>query len=394
MRALTPLLEGRQQPTTRTGRTALKILGGVGHLYGMAMGLRAEAYRRNLLPSYRASCPVISVGNLSAGGTGKTPMVLWLAQQLRPWQKRLAIVSRGYGTSAIQQPGQPSGIILVADADGTRLTPPDAADEAALLACNLPGVTILTGADRARLIRFAIEAHGAELILMDDGFQHLRVERDLDLVLLDARQPLGNGFVLPGGILRESPQALHRCDAILLTRCDAEAPFEQSKTLLTHLFPGKPIFRADHQPVAWVRVGTTESLPLAALAKRSVLAFCGIARPDSFAELLKKTHTHTTGLRSFPDHFNYTHAVWADLVLQARATQAQAIVCTEKDAVKINPAWVSPELPLFFLRMALQFSEEPVWINQQLAALVASCTGCSTVGQPTTLPSGVLHPPT
>lgn len=370
MKSLTPYLEGRQEPTTATARTALKLLGGVGHLYGLVMRLRAEFYRRHLFSSYRAPCPVISVGNLSAGGTGKTPMVLWLAQQLRSRHKRLAIVSRGYGTPAIRQPDQPPGITLVADANGTRLTPPDAADEAALLAANLPGVTILTGADRARLIRFAVEVQGAECIVMDDGFQHLRVERDLDLVLLDARQPFGNGFLLPGGILRESPQALHRCDAIILTRCDSELLFEQAKTLLTSLLPGKPIFRADHQPAAWLRLGTTEPLPLAMLAERPVLAFCGIARPDSFVELLKKSQTPIAELRTFPDHFQYTPAVWADLVRQARASQAEAIVCTEKDAVKIHPAWVSPELPLFFLRMTLQFSEEPLWIYQQMEALV------------------------
>ncbi|MBF0401427.1 MAG: tetraacyldisaccharide 4'-kinase [Magnetococcales bacterium] len=370
MKSLVPYLEGRAHPTSLTARLALQTLGGIGHLYGMVMAGRAALYRRHLFTSYRPPCPVISVGNLSAGGTGKTPMVLWLAQQLRRWHRPLAIVSRGYGTPAVQRPGQPRGVTLVADATGQRLAPPEAADEAALLAQNLPGVVVLTGADRARLIRYALAVQGAELILMDDGFQHLPVQRDLDLVLMDARQPLGNGFLLPGGILRESPQALRRCDAILLTRCDSEPLFEQASTLLSRIVPGKPVFRVDHHPVAWRRLGSTTELPLSALAAQPVLAFCGIARPDSFMNSLAQCQVRSTGLRIFPDHGNYSRAIWADLLCQARATQAQAMVCTEKDAVKIDPEWIEPAMPLYVLRMALHFPQEPVWLLRRLAALM------------------------
>ena len=372
MKHFTDLLSGRTQPTTRMAQAALTLLGGIGHLYGTALRLRAELYRQNRLTSYRAPCPVISVGNLTAGGTGKTPMVLWLAQQLRP-HKRLAIVSRGYGTPVSQLPGQPAGITLVADPDGVRLAPPQAADEAALLARNLPGVAILTGADRARLIRYAVAQYGVELILMDDGFQHLRVQRDLDLVLLDARHPLGNGSLLPGGLLREWPGALQRCDALVLTRCATGSLFEQAQAVLTRIAPGKPLLRADHQPTAWIQPGREHPLALSALGQTPVLAFCGIARPDSFAELLARIGTQTSGLQSFPDHCAYTRAHWDALVHRARATGAQALVCTEKDAVKIPPEWLhatAPALPLYFLRMEMHFLAEPVWLRQRLAELV------------------------
>ncbi|MEO5353236.1 MAG: tetraacyldisaccharide 4'-kinase [Magnetococcus sp. XQGC-1] len=362
MKRLTDLLEGRREPTTLLGKTALQLLGGAGHLYGMAMQLRAALYRHHLLPAYRAPCPVLSVGNLSAGGTGKTPMVLWLAQQLR--HKRLTIVSRGYGT-----PGNAKGITVVADPDGVRLAPPLAADEATLLARNLPGVALLTGADRSRLIRFAVEQYASELILMDDGFQHLRVQRDLDLLLMDGAHPLGNGFLLPGGILRERPQALHRCDAILLTRCGEEETFARARKMVARIAPDKPILRADHQPRVWLRLGSNTPLDLDALADKPVLAFCGIARPDSFARLLAKTHTQTTGWQIFPDHFCYTRASGAALVRQAQASGAEALVCTEKDAVKMDPAWLhsaGTEFPLFFLQMAIHFPEKPLWLLQKL----------------------------
>ncbi len=386
MKPLLALLEGRTQPTTRTTRAAMTVLGGIGHLYGAVMGLRATLYRRHLLSAYRAPCPVISVGNLSAGGTGKTPMVLWLAQQLAPWHRRLAIVSRGYGTPATRTPGGPEGITIVADPDGVRLAPPQAADEAVLLARRLPGVTVLTGADRSRLIRFAVAQYGAEIILMDDGFQHLRVQRDLDLVLMDARRPLGNGALLPGGILRECPQALHRCHAIILTRCGSEGLFEEAKGLLTPLVPGKPLWRANHQPADWMPLGETNPLPLSALTATPVLAFCGIARPDSFARLLEQTGTRTTGWEIFPDHFAFTQKRLDALVQTAHAQQAQALVCTEKDAVKIDPDWLKGEgspLPLLFLRMDLHFPTPPVWLYQRLTALLG----------PPSSPDAAPHPP-
>ncbi|MEO5362153.1 MAG: tetraacyldisaccharide 4'-kinase [Magnetococcus sp. DMHC-8] len=372
MKRLLPLLEGRATPTTRTARTTLQVLGGVGHLYGAIMQGRAGLYRRRILPSFRAPCPVISVGNLTAGGTGKTPMVLWLARQLAHGPHRLAIVSRGYGTPAASQPGQPEGVTVVADPDGVRIHPPRAADEAALLARHLPGVTILTGADRARLIRFAVTQYGVGLILMDDGFQHLRVQRDLDLVLLDARHPLGNGALLPGGILRERPQALHRADGLVVTRCGDAALFAQASATLARFAPDKPILQADHQPTAWQQPGDAQTLPLSTLADTPVLAFCGIARPDSFARLLAQTRTSVTGWQIFPDHFAFTRQTLATLIRQGHATRAQALVCTAKDAVKIPPAWLeafTPTLPLFVLQMEMVFPTAPVWLQAQLATL-------------------------
>ncbi|MEO5339014.1 MAG: tetraacyldisaccharide 4'-kinase [Magnetococcus sp. MYC-9] len=381
MRRLTELLEGRRLPDNRAVQAGLTLLGGIGRLYGGIMGLRAELYHRRILPSYRAPCPVISVGNLSAGGTGKTPMVLWLARQLAPWQAGLAIVSRGYGASAPPDDEHP-GITQVADANGPRLGPAEAGDEALLLAHNLPGVTILTGADRARLIRHAVDCCGSRLILMDDGFQHLRVQRDLNVLLMDARQPLGNGALLPGGILRESPQAMRRADVIILTRCESPELFAQARQRLTPHAPQTPFLHAEHRPTAWLRLGETAPLPLSALQRVPVLAFCGIARPDSFAQTLARLQVHTTGLVTLTDHAAFGRPVMARLIRQARARQAQAMVCTEKDAVKILPVWLEaepPHLPLYVLRMAIHFPEPPLWLQQRLASLVDTPLNSPTV---------------
>lgn len=361
----------------------MSVLGSVGHLYGALQRLRAEMYRRDILKVYHAPCPIISVGNLSAGGTGKTPLVLWLAKQLlshHPQQHKnsgpLTIVSRGYGASSPKSGANPPGVTIVADSTGLRLTPPQAADEAVLLARNLPGVIILTGPDRARLIRFAIEQYKTRCILMDDGFQHLRVQRDLDLVLVDAQHPFGNGSLLPGGILREYPSALKRCDAMLITRAGDAAMVKRTKALLNQTVPGKPVLYADHQPKAWVRLGSKQqSHHLSILTQTKVLAFCGIARPNSFASLLATIKTHPTNLHIFPDHFGYTKKDLEALIRQARAVDAQALVCTEKDAVKISQAWLtadSGEIPLFFLRMELVFLENPTWLHKQLDLMMVN----------------------
>ena len=396
MHALTPYLEGRQKTNSPVAQTAIHTLGTVGHLYGAIQGIRASLYQRNLLKSYRPPCPVISVGNLSAGGTGKTPMVLWLAEQLLARTKKhpksgpLAIVSRGYGvavshtTGPTNQENEERGITIVADPDGLKLTPPQAADEAVLLARRLPGVVVLTGADRAQLCRFAVQQYGCQWILMDDAFQHMRVQRDLNLVLVDAQKPFGNGYLLPGGILREYPSALKRADAICITRANDYQQLQITKKQLQKIAPTTPLFHAQHQATAWVSLRgadepdepeetTTIQPNLTSLADKPVLAFCGIARPDTFTQMLANLKINNQHTKRFPDHFAYRQHDLKQLIQHAKAHHAEALVCTEKDAVKIDRSWLnseSPRLPLFYLRMALVFPQPPIWIEQQLDRMV------------------------
>ncbi|WP_130470982.1 tetraacyldisaccharide 4'-kinase [Candidatus Magnetaquicoccus inordinatus] len=387
MSHLIELLQGRRRAESLTVQSAMRLLGGLGKLYGLLMQQRAQLYKEGWLSVYHPPCPVVSVGNLSAGGTGKTPMVLWLAQQLLPLVKELAIISRGYGSTATRQEGIPSGISLVADAQGIHLHPPQAADEATLLAHSLPQVAILTGKERRLLIEYAYRQLGSRMLLLDDAFQHLRVHRDLNLVLLDAQLPFGNGAILPGGILREAPQALQRADALIVTRCRDQALFHQAQQQLRPFADDKPILCCDHRPLAWQQPGVASSQPLDLLRHTPVLAFCGIARPDSFAQLLQESGCKPLALRSFPDHYPFTQQTLQALQQQGQRMQAQALVCTEKDASKINPAWLNAQnkaLPLFALRMELHWPEQPLWLLKQL----------HTLSERLTPPDGALRPPT
>jgi tetraacyldisaccharide 4'-kinase len=338
------VLAGRAEPPP-WARLPLVALRGAGLLYGLGQAVRARAYRRGVVKSYRASCPVISIGNLVSGGTGKTPMVLWLAERLRNAGRRVAVVSRGYRQAAAMP------VTVVAAPDGLRLRPPAAADEACLVAARLPGVAVLSGRDRRRLIDHAVQGFGCDVILMDDGYQHLRVARDLDLCLLDAFLPFGNGAVLPGGILREWPRALCRADLAVLTRADTPRRTELAIDEIQRVAPGLPVVVTRHAPRDLRRLSDSETLPLDTLGETRALGFSGIARPDSFRRLLERAKVRLAGWFIFPDHHNFTVGDFLAMEAEAKEVCAECLVCTEKDAVKIDPTW-SP-LPIYVLRMEL-----------------------------------------
>ncbi|MEO5332895.1 MAG: tetraacyldisaccharide 4'-kinase, partial [Magnetococcus sp. YQC-5] len=343
-------------------RSAMATLEGVGHLYGAILALRAWCYRNHLFAIYRAPCPVISVGNLTTGGTGKTPMVLWLARQIQQTGRRVAIVSRGYRQRSR------SPITVVADPFGIRTTPPLAADEAWLLASALPGTTVLTGSNRPVLMRHAIERFQCDCILMDDGFQRLDVRKDLDLVLLDAQRPFGNGRPFPGGLLREMPSALSRCDAIVLTRADHPQTTDETLVYLRHHFPDKPVMTAIHRPSGWIPLHTpAQPMPLHAMTE-PVVAFCGIATPESFLRTLQSLDVTIVAFYPFPDHhFFSTEEIHQ---LMAKNAGARVLVCTEKDAVKLDPEKIS--WPIFALRVEMSFQSDPEWLNKRIHELNAN----------------------
>ncbi|MBF0127517.1 MAG: tetraacyldisaccharide 4'-kinase [Magnetococcales bacterium] len=350
---LLPWLDGRRAPASWPARGALGLLGGIGTLYGALQWTRPFFIRPG-----RAPCPVISVGNLTTGGTGKTPMVLWLARLLQQRGRRVAIVSRGYR----QRSREP--VTVVADPDGQRLHPPMAADEACLLARALPGVTLLTGKHRPLLIRHAVERFQCDLVLMDDGFQRLDVDKDLDLVLLDARRPFGNGRLLPGGLLREFPSALRRCDAIVLTRADDPTATDDTLRYLQKNFPDKPVMTATHRPTAWIPLHEPVTpLPLDALTG-PLLPFCALAAPDGFLQTLRTLDIPLCPLRPFPDHHFFTPAEIRQLLDEARRHGAEALVCTEKDAVKLHPHQIP--FPLHALRVEMTFTVQPIWLKERI----------------------------
>jgi len=320
--------------------------------YSLVMVLRAFLYRKNiLLKSQRLSVPVISIGNLTLGGTGKTPMVRYVTRLLLDKGLRPAIVSRGYG-------GKATGTVNIVS-DGTQiLLPPNmAGDEPFMLAEALPGVPVLTGPERVRVARHAIQEFGVNHIVMDDGFQHLAVSRDLDLVLFSARTLLGNGRVFPGGPLREPFSALGRAHAFVITGVESgnRSSVDDFQRRLQVAFPGKPVFAGEYLSAGIWHSRQGKACTLAEARGLPVFAFAGIANPDSFRQTLRQEGFSLAGFKEFKDHHAYTAQDVAALVSAAQTYGAQALITTEKDFVKLRPFFA--EFPILALTIELRMDQ-------------------------------------
>ena len=315
-------------------------LGAAAAVFGAATGLRDVLYRTGLLPVARAEVPVISVGNLTLGGTGKTPLVEWLAARCLRAGRRTAVLSRGYGAVDDE----------VLDDDP-----------------ELAAVVRLTGPSRARLAAEAVRDYGARVLILDDGFQHRRLHRDLDIVCVDALRPFGNGRRIPRGILREPPSALRRAGVVVLTRVDQSGPEALNAlraTLRGRLADGVPVVETVHRPVALLPPAGEAARDPSWLRGREVFAFCGIGNPAGFRRTLESLGAGIVRFRTFPDHHPYTPADMDRLRAESREYLAEAMVTTEKDRRRIGAAADDPLL--FALRVRL----EPVRHGEELAKRV------------------------
>jgi tetraacyldisaccharide 4'-kinase len=314
--------------------------------YAFAARLRAAAYRSRIVRQKRLDAIVISVGNLTVGGTGKTPMVLWIAERLVAEGKRTGILTRGYRGKPSDSPGS----------DGTGAD--STSDEVQLLRARLGGrVAFGVGADRFATGE-ALVRQGVKWLILDDGFQHLRLVRNVNIVLLDATDPFGGGRVLPAGRLREPRSALARADIIVITRSD-HAPAVEA---LARRYSQAPIFYARPQP-APVRLARGdypgEEDPLA-LSKR-LFAFCGIGNPSAFVFDLQNWGFEVAGCKFFPDHNRYTKDDLQKIERQALAAGATGMVCTEKDVFNLEAPW-SGGLEISYCPISMQvFEEEKFW---------------------------------
>lgn len=308
-------------------------------LFGVVSTLRGALYARGWLPSDKLEVPVVSVGNLTAGGTGKTPMVSWVVRALVARGLRPGIVSRGYGTAR----GEDN-------------------DEARALALELPGIPHVQDPDRARGARTL--GTSADVVVLDDAFQHRRLARDLDLVLLDATRPWGFppepergaedlGAFLPRGLLRESPRALARAQAVCLTRTDqvAESALEQLERRVLELAPGVPVLHSQHRPRRLRCARDGSSVELGDLAGRTVDLVSGIGNPAAFEATVRALGAEVAEHRRFPDHHAFVPADLAGLGAEGRW-----VVATAKDAVKLEGA--SPELHVLEVELALTQGEQ------------------------------------
>ncbi len=320
-------------------------------LYAAAMRFRAFLYLRGVFKQHRLPVFVISVGNISIGGTGKTPFVQSLATKVLHLGLKPAIVSRGYGGRAKGQ------INIVSDGKDIFLNATEAGDEPRLLAENLPGVPVLTGIKRSIPGRYAVDSLGAECVILDDGFQHLGVKRDLDLVLFNADNPLGLNRVLPGGDLRESLDALQRADCFAVTGAnDANRQkVSEFQCSLENQFPGKPFFCGRYVPLSKLKKGLNQvitSISLPEALQFPLYGFCGIANPESFKILLDYHGFTIKGFSTFQDHYLYTSKNIRTLHDRAQGSGAQALITTSKDFVKLK--YMMPnDMPIFSLDIEL-----------------------------------------
>ncbi len=299
--------------------------------YGLAVVLRNLAFTRGWKKSERVPIPVISVGNLTTGGTGKTPCVEYIARHLRQKELQVAILSRGYGSEQGRN------------------------DEAMVLEENLPDVPHLQGADRVALAQTALEELESEILVLDDGFQHRRLARNLDIVLLDATDPWGQGYLLPRGLLREPRRGIRRANLALLTRCDQVSADTcmQLRDQLRRLAPELPVLETIHQPLDLVN-SAQESAALERLQHQSVAGFCGIGNPTAFRRTLEQLGAEVRAFQSFPDHHRYNREDVDHLARWARQQSEETLlVCTQKDLVKLRCLHLGNR-PLWAVRIGLQ----------------------------------------
>jgi tetraacyldisaccharide 4'-kinase len=318
----------------------------------LAVRLRNAAYRRGWLRSERMPVPVVSVGNLTAGGTGKTPCVEYVARFYRNLDRRVAILSRGYGGAGGRN------------------------DEALVLEENLPDVPHLQGTDRVALARTAIEELESEVLILDDGFQHRRLARDLDLVLVDATAPWGHGHLLPRGLLREPPSSLRRASVVVLTRCD-QVPAEQREPLrqaIGRIASDVPVVETTHRPVE-LSNSDGECAPLDILHEAPAAAFCGIGNPEAFRRSLLDLGARLGDFRVYADHHAYSRADVEELRRWAGGLPAGAVVVTtQKDLVKLRLARLG-DRPLWCLRIRLRIESGQDVLDGHLQSILPPVEG-------------------
>ena len=307
--------------------------------YGTLLRWRRRLYETGRLRSRAAPGPSLSVGNLTWGGTGKTPFVERIAREFLG-RRRVAVVSRGYGRRS-------RGARIVSDGRAIRCGVVESGDEAALHARRLPGAIVVVAEDRVEGARRAAEL-GADFFVFDDAFQHLALRRDLDVVLLDAEDPLGGGLP-PFGRAREEPGALSRADILVLTRCPAERP--ASDEAVRRWNRRAPLFHSRFRFAGWFGPDGER----AAAPPPRTLAFCGIGQPRSFRATLAEAGAAPAAWLEFPDHHFYSARDLRGIEEAARRAGAEALLTTEKDLVRIEPL---PALPLFAARIEPEIREE------------------------------------
>jgi len=304
--------------------------------YLLIISLRTLLYSKGLLKTHTADVPVISIGNITTGGTGKTPLVIWLCKLLQQKHGQCIILTRGYKTHTQSQ-------LMI--------------DEPAVIIESCPESKVLINPNRVEAAVEAVNNLDAKILIMDDGFQHHRLHRDLDIVTIDSTCPFGYGKLLPAGLLREPVDSLKRADAVVITRCDQISKSELNKIekKLKLINPNMIIAKSIHNPI-FAKSVTGEKIYIEQLSSKKIFAFCGIGNPDAFLSTIKTTGANLVGSNIYNDHFHYTDCDIDYIYEQAHLSDADLILTTQKDWAGITtPKSSKMDIPLAYLAVEITF---------------------------------------
>ena len=350
-----------QQPGADQGhpwpiRLLLATLRGLSSAFKGVVLLRLFLYNVGICRRYPLGCQVISVGNITAGGTGKTPVVEIFARELQKSGRKVAILSRGYRKKELpwyqrlfREQIEPPRVV----SDGKRLLLDSelGGDEPYMLASNLPGVVVLVDKNRVKSGRYAVKRFGCDTLILDDGFQYQKLKHRLEVVLVDKTNPFGNCHLLPRGVLREPVRNLKRGDFIFITKSDGNS--EELRTRIRELNKTAEIIECRHRSCYLQNVYTAERVPLEWLKGRTVTSLSGIAVPQSFENSLRTMGARVIYCERYADHHRYHAQEIIDAVNKSADLHADALVTTEKDAVRFPRLETTP-LPVFYLRVDIE----------------------------------------
>ena len=350
-------------------------------VYGGLVKLREVLYKKGVLQSKRLPCSVVSIGNITVGGTGKTPMTLYVAELIRRFGYKVAIVSRGYKGKAEKTGG------IVYDGRTIYMEPDQAGDEPFMMAKRLRSVPIIVGKDRFKAGMLAVKEFNPDVVLLDDGFQHLRLYRDIDLVLLDFNSPFGNGNLLPRGILREPASSLSRADALILTRSDLVPGSIKAKLLdrLMYLSQKRSVYITFHAPYIYQVVKATRDIEDIALSEsqdwnsnmikgRKAFAFSGIARNEDFKHTVEGFGCDVSGFAGFPDHHTYSDEDINTILQSAKDAGADIICTTEKDYARMGHRKSWP-IDLVIIGIEIAFGDDEAAFNDYIHNRISEIEG-------------------
>ena len=332
------------------------------HLYRAVVKTRVFLYKRRILRPHELGCQVISVGNVTVGGTGKTPVVEIFAREMSKEGRKVAVLSRGYRREqpplwhrvldAVTLRTRSRPPLVVSDGRKLLLDSAVSGDEPYMLASNLPNVAVLVDKNRVKSGRYAIQKLGCDTLILDDGVQYLELKHRVEIVLVDRSNPFGNGNVLPRGILREPVDNIGRADFIFITKSDGTG-VEELKANLRRLNPRAELIECRHAPRYLQDAFSRGRQGLEYLRGKKVVSLCGIAAPASFEQEIERRGATLLARRRFADHHRYTQQELIDIVNSSQRMGAEAVITTEKDTVRF-PRMGRCDVPIYFLRVDIE----------------------------------------